>query len=159
MTGLRAWFVGRSLREKRLILAMLALALLTLLWAGIVLPVTDGLLSSRQRQQDAVVRLGDTEARVAALQALAKARPAALAGGLDAELRRRADAAGFTLGTLNQLGTGRVQLGIGSAKGAALMAWVAGLEQDGILVESMRVTDNGDDTLAAQMTLRARTAA
>lgn len=156
MTGLRAWFDGRSLRERRLILVMLGLAALTLLWAGIVLPVTDGLSSSRQRQQDAVIRLGDTEARVAALEALAKARPAALSGGLDAELRRRAEAAGFTLQTLNQLGPGRVQLGIASARGGALMTWVAGLEQGGILVEAMRLTDNGDRTLAAQMTLRAR---
>ena len=157
MTALRLWFEGRALREKRLILVMLALAALTFVWAGIILPVTDGLSSSRQRQQDAVIRLGDTEARVAALEALAKARPAALTGGLDGELRRRADAAGFTLQTLNQLGPGRVQLGIASARGAALMTWIAGLEQAGILVESMRLTDNGDHTLAAQMTLRART--
>lgn len=156
MIGLRAWFGGRSLREKRLILAMVALAALTLIWAGIILPVTDGLSSSRQRQQDAVIRLGDTEARVMALEALAKAKPAALSGGLDAELRRRADAAGFTLQMLNQIGPGRVQIGIASARGPALMTWVAGLEQGGILVETMRLTDNGDHTLAAQMTLRAR---
>ncbi|MGI4733323.1 MAG: type II secretion system protein GspM [Janthinobacterium lividum] len=156
MSGVRAWFDGRSLREKRLLLAMLALAALTLVWAGIVLPVTDGLSSSRQRQQDAVIRLGDTEARVAALESLARARPAALSGGLDGEVRRRADAAGFTLQTLNQIGPGRVQLGIASARGGALMTWVAGLEQAGILVETMRLTDNGDHTLGAQMTLRAR---
>jgi general secretion pathway protein M len=156
MRGLRLWFDGRSLREKRLLLAMLALAALTLVWAGIVLPVTDGLSSSRQRLGDAVVRLGETEARVDALAALARARPAALPGGLDAELRRRADAAGFTLGTLNQLGPGRVQIGIASARGGALMAWVASLESAGILVESMRLTDGGDHTVAAQMTLRAR---
>ena len=156
MTRLRAWFDALSLREKRLILAMLALAVLTLLWGGIVLPVTDGLSSIRQRQQDAVIRLGDTEARVAALEALGKARPAALSGGLDAELRRRADAAGFTVQTLNQLGPGRAQLGLASARGGALMAWVEDLERSGILVESMRLTDNGDHTLAAQMTLRAR---
>lgn len=156
MTGVRVWFAALSLREKRLVLATLALAALTLLWAGIWIPVTDGLLSSRQRQADAVIRLGDTEARVAELAALAKARPAALTGGLDAELRRRADAAGFTLQTLNQLGPGRVQIGIASARGGALMAWVAGLEQGGILVESMRLTDNGDHSLAVQMTLYGR---
>ena len=36
MTGLRHWFEGRSLREKRLLLVMAALAVLTLLWGAVI---------------------------------------------------------------------------------------------------------------------------
>jgi general secretion pathway protein M len=37
-----------------------------------------------------------------------------------------------------------------------LTGWVAELEATGILVEQLTTTDNGDRTVAAQMTLRAR---
>ena len=36
------------------------------------------------------------------------------------------------------------------------MAWIAGLEQDGILVDTLTLTDNGDKTVAAQISLKAR---
>ena len=48
MTGLRHWFEGRSLREKRLLLVMAALAVLTLLWGAVIRPVGDGLSSGSQ---------------------------------------------------------------------------------------------------------------
>ena len=156
MTLLRAWFDARSLREKRLILAMLGLAALTLAWAAIILPVSDGLNASRERHDDAVVRLADTEARVEALAALRRARPPATAGGLDAAIRASADAAGLPLETLNQLGPARVQVGLGSARAGALMAWTASLERQGLLVDSAQLTNNGDQTVAARLTLRAR---
>ena len=69
MTALRAWFDGRSLRERRLLLVMTALLVLVILWAGIIRPVGDGLSSARGRHADAVVRLGETEAAVEAIHA------------------------------------------------------------------------------------------
>lgn len=158
MTALRAWFAGRTLRERILIGVMAALAGMLVVWGGIVLPVRNGLESARERQDDAALRLADTRARVAALTDLSRARPPALPGGMAAAVRASADAAGFTLQTVNEVGPGRVQVGLSSARGGALMAWVSRLEAGGVLVETMRLTDNGDRTLAAQMTLRARPA-
>ena len=68
-SSLRTWFEGRSLRERRLILAMLALAALTLVWAAVVRPVRDGLASARERHADAVIRLAETETAVDAIRA------------------------------------------------------------------------------------------
>ena len=156
MTPLRAWFDARSPREKRLILVMLALAVLVLLWAGVVLPVTDGLAAARERHGDAVIRLAETEARMDSLAALGRARAPSLAGGLDAAVRAGAEAAGFAPQTLNLLGPDRVQVGIASARPGALIGWAASLEQQGLLVDSLQLTNNGDGSVAATLTLRAR---
>ena len=152
------WFGGRSLREKRLILAMLALGSLTIVWVGIIRPVSDGLSFSRERYRDAAIRLGDTRSRVAAVTDLTRSHHRPLTGAFDAAVRASADQAGFTLQTLNGLGADRVQVGIASARPGALFAWIATLERSGFLVGSLATTDNGDHTIAAQMTLMARAA-
>lgn len=156
IVNLKRWFDGRSLREKRLLLVMAALAGLTLVWGGVIRPVSDSLSSARERYAGAVVRLGDTESRVAAVQALQQNRPAALSGPLEANVRARAEAAGFPLSAVSAIDTGRVQIAINSARPAALLAWIADLEGSGILVDTLNVTNNGDRTVAVQMTLKAR---
>ena len=154
--GLKTWFDARSLREKRLILVMGALAILTFVWGGIIRPVTDGLSSARERYAGAVVRLGNTQARVAAVHALQQNRPAALSGPLEANVRTRAEQAGFPLSAATPIDNGRVQIAINSARPAALLSWIADLEGAGILVDTLNVTNNGDKTVAVQMTLKAR---
>jgi general secretion pathway protein M len=154
--ALKTWFVSRTLREQRLVLVMLALLALTLLWAGIILPVTDGLSSARTRHDAAVVLLAETEGRVHDIKALERARPAPLGAPLDTIIRDRANAAGFALANVSRVGDDGVQIGIGSARPGALMAWIAGLEDDGILADTLTLTDNGDKTVAAQMSLRVR---
>ena len=156
MSGLRAWFDGRSRREKRLLLVMLALAALTIVWGGIIRPVGDGLSASRERYADAAERLGETEAELAAVRSAERDRVPPLNGAFDTAVRASADQAGFTLQTLNALGPDRVQAGIASARPAALFAWIARAERSGILVASLTTTDNGDGTVAVQMTLAAR---
>lgn len=156
IANLRNWFDGRSLREKRLLLVMGALAILTIVWGGIIRPVTDGLSSARERYAGAVVRLGNTQTRVAAVQALQQNRPAALSGPLEAAVRARADSAGFPLSAATPIDNNRVQIAINSARPAALLAWIAELEGAGILVDTLNVTNNGDKTVAVQMTLKAR---
>ena len=66
MKALKLWFDGRSLREKRLLLVMGALLVVTLLWGGLLRPLGDGLSSARERHADAVIRLGEAQA-IAAL--------------------------------------------------------------------------------------------
>ena len=64
MNELRAWFAGRSLRERRLILVMVALLAVTIVWGLVIRPVRDGLSSTRERYADAVVRAPADEAGV-----------------------------------------------------------------------------------------------
>ena len=156
MTGWRAWFDGRSPREKRLLIVMAALAVVTLLWGAIVRPVGDALASERSRHADAVTRLGATRAQVEAIRAAARDRPPPVTGTLADAVRARADQAGFTLASLDDQTPGRVRIGIQSARGPALIAWVARLERGGILVDAATFTDNGDRTLGVTMTLKAR---
>jgi general secretion pathway protein M len=156
VSELRAWFDARSLREKRLLLAMAALFAIVLVWFGLLRPLGDALSDARRRQADATVRLGETRAAVEAVAAARALAGAPLTGPIEAAVRSRAEAAGFTLTTLNPLGPDRVQVAVPSARPGALVGWAAALERDGLLVESLATTDNGDRTVAGQLTLRRR---
>lgn len=156
MTPLRAWFDTRSLRERRLLLVMVALLALTLIWYGVVRPVGDALSSERGRHADAVIRLGETRAAVAAIREAQAHRPPPLTGGFADAVRVRAADAGFVLANLAPDGPDRVRVGIQSAKPAALVPWIAHLENAGILVDAATFTDNGDRTVGVSLTLKAR---
>jgi general secretion pathway protein M len=156
IASLKTWFNGRTLRERRMLLVMMAMIVLTVIWFGIFLPVSDGLSSSRTRLNDAVVRLSDTEAAVDALAALQRNRPAPLDGPLDAYLRQSAGNTGFALSDVSNQDNGRVHIAIPTARAAALFGWIADLEAAGVVVVSINVTNNGDQTVAAQMTLMKR---
>ncbi len=158
MTGLRHWFEGRSLREKRLLLVMAALAVLTLLWSAVIRPVGDGLSSARERHANAVTRLGETQAMVALLRDAQRSRPTPLTGSLDAIVRTQADLAGFAITSLDQEGADRVRIVMPSARPGAMTAWLARLERAGILVDALTMTDKGDRTVSVTMTLKARAA-
>jgi general secretion pathway protein M len=156
MSGLRAWFDTRSLREKRLILVMLALLALTLIWYGIIRPIGDALASERARHATAVIRLGEAKAAVAAIRAAERNRPPPLTGAFADAVRARAADAGFALASLDQDGPNRVRVSIQSARPAALTPWLARLEAAGVLVDAATLTNNGDRTVAVQLTLKAR---
>lgn len=150
------WFNTRSLREKRLLLVMVALLALTVVWFGVIRPIGDALSSERQRHADAVVRLGATAARVEAIRDIARARPAPLTGSFADAVRARAADAGFAVASLDQDGPDRVRVGIAGAKPAALVSWLTRLEGAGILVDSATLTDKGDRTVGVQLVLKAR---
>jgi len=152
----RLWFAGRSLRERRMLLVMFALLALTIAWAGIIRPVTDGLSSARERHTDALIRLAETQARVKELDAIQRLRPAPLEAQLDTVIRDRANEAGFALASVTPDGPNRVQITIATARPGPLLGWIAGLESSGILVDSLSTTDNGDKTVSAQISLKVR---
>ena len=154
MTSLKLWFEGRSTREKRLLLVMAALMVVTLLWGGILRPLGDGLSSARERHADAVIRLGEAQAIADELRQ--RRRRPALSGTLADTIRLSAEQAGFTLSGLTEDGPGRVRAQIASARAAALTPWLARLERGGVLVDQATLTDNGDRTLGVALVLRAR---
>lgn len=157
MTALRTWFNARSLRERRLLLVMAALAAVTILWAGIVRPVGDALSSARERQVAAAVRLGETRAAIDSIKTVRATRAQPLPGALQDVVRTEADQAGFALETLDPQGAQRVHATIRSARPGALTAWLARLERIGILVETATLRDNGDRTVGIDLMLKVQT--
>jgi len=155
MSALAAWYAGRSLREKRLILVMLALLVLTVVWAGVIRPVRDVLDTAREREARAVMRLGQVRAQVAAAKAIQRSRPGTPEGPLPDAIRSRADEAGFALSSLEPDGD-RVRISIAQARPGALLGWIALLEADGLLVDASTINGNGDGTVAVTLTLKGR---
>lgn len=158
MNELRGWFAGRSLRERRLILVMLGLLAVTTVWGLVIRPVRDGLSSTRERYAGAVVRVGEAERALSAVKAIQRRQPRPVRLPLADEVRARAEAAGFTLATLEPEANDRVRTSIATARAGALMAWIGSLENDGVLVDGLSVRGKGDGTVTAQMTLTARIA-
>lgn len=156
MTALSAWFATRSRREQWLLAIMVALVALVLIWLAVIRPVGDALSSERARHEDAVIRLGTTSAQVAAIRDADRHRPPPVTGGLADTVRTRAGEAGFTLASLEADGPDRVRIAIASARPAALVPWLARLENAGVLVDTASFTDNRDRTVAARLTLKAR---
>ena len=156
IANLRLWFTALSLREKRLVLSAVALAIVTLFWFGLIRPVSDGLYAARVRHNDAVLRLAATEAQVRAIGEMQRSRPAPLRAPLEATIRERATAAGFSLANVTPQADNSVQIQITAARPTALFGWIAGLEADGVIVASVTTTDNGDRTIAAVIALKAQ---
>ncbi|MDF0489537.1 type II secretion system protein GspM [Sphingomonas sp. H39-1-10] len=155
IAALKLWFDARTLREKRLLIAMAGLFVITIVWA-LYLPIGDALSSAKTRYTDAVIRFGETQTRVRSVEALRRSGGAQLAGPLDTVIRDRASEAGFDLASVGPAPGGGVQVAIAKAKPAALLGWIAALEGGGILVDSLSATDNGDKTVAVQMTVKAQ---
>lgn len=156
MRALRTWFEGRSLRERRLILVMLALAVVTIVWGGILRPLGDALASARTRHEDAVVRLGETQARVEAVRLIGRGSPSAIVPSLADEVRARAAEAGFTLSSVEPDGSDRVRVAVQAARPGAFTGWLARLERRGLIVDQVAFTANPDRTVGANLTLRSR---
>lgn len=156
MIGLRAWFASRSLRERRLILVMLGLLAVTIAWGGVIRPLNDALAGARTRHADAVIRLGETQARVETVLRAQRRAPATLPLALADEVRVRASEAGFTLTSVEPDGSDRVRVSVQSARPGALTGWLARLEARGLLVDEAAFTANPDQTVGATLTLRSR---
>lgn len=146
------WWKGRSLREQRLLLVMFALLAVTIIWLGIYRPVDGALSAARARHADAVVRLGETKAKVAAFGQLARGG-SPVSGPLATAITADATAAGFTAATVTPQGERRVSVTIPSARPAAIFGWLARLESRGIVVERLSARANSDPTLAIDLTL------
>lgn len=150
----RARWVMLTLRERVLIVVMLALFATVLLWLAVVRPVNDALANGRAAQAGAVARAGRIDAAVAALRRTDAAAPL-LQGALDQSVVQSATEAGFTLDSQNSPGPDRLAIAIGSARPTALFAWLAALEARGVAVDTIAVTPAADGTVGARMTLRA----
>lgn len=154
--GLILWWRGRTLREQRLLLVMLALAALVLGWLIVVRPLSDALDAARTRHGAAVVALGEARARDAAGRRNGGAASASVTLPVDSQIAQSATEAGFAGARIASQGPTRASVALDAARPQALFGWVAQLERRGLAVERLRAQANADRTLSAEIALRAR---
>lgn len=153
---LKALWLARTPRERWLLGVMLGLVALVLVWLAVLRPLSDMLSTARQRHGEAVAALAEARSQAAAIAELERNRPATFTGPIEVAVSAAASEAGFQLSALQPEGPGRVSLAIGSAKPQALFGWIAALEAQGFIVQSLTATSNPDRTLSARIALRAR---
>jgi general secretion pathway protein M len=154
----KSWWRTRTLREQRLLLAMAGLLAAVLAWMIVIRPLSDSLSEARERHGDAVVALAEARARAATLASLrnnADAPP--LVAPLDTILSQSATEAGFQVTRLEREGPNQATVVIGAVRPQAFFGWVSQVEgQHGVKVDRLSATTNTDQTLAVQVTFRAR---
>jgi general secretion pathway protein M len=154
--GIAAWWAGRTLRERRLLLVMVALLAVTTAWLGVVRPVLAWRAAAADRATAAAATLDEVRTAAALLTPSGAAADRS-AEGLEPLIRRTAGAAGLevvtTMGAANQLGFQLSNVGT-----AALFSWLSALETDHRLtVCSLGVVKNADATLNVEGSVSAGT--
>lgn len=153
----KIWWRTRTLREQKLLLAMGALAIVVLAWLLVVRPLNDALSEARERHGAAALALAEARAQAAMVSGLENARPADLGGPLDSLLMQTASEAGFQVARIDRAGAYQATLAIDAVRPQAFFGWVNQMESGrGLIVERLRATTNSDQTLAVEVTFRAR---
>jgi len=139
MQNFRNWWVNHSENEQRFMVALALIAGLVFIWLGVWRPVNNALASGWERQGASLDRYATVRAKVAEL----RKRPATSAQEnrvpIDQLIGQSAAEAGFTLDRATLQGAGRMSVNIATAKVGPLMQWIAGLEKNGISVQTIAI--------------------
>lgn len=157
MTGswLRFW-QARSDRERWLLGIAAALLLATLLWFALIVPFNGALKEARTRHEAAVTAKARIAGKIALLAELEKRRPRDGAIALPQLALQSATEAGFTLSRNEPQADRRLNIAIPSARTPALYAWLAALEEQGVVVEQITLSRIEGQTVAVDAVLRVR---
>jgi general secretion pathway protein M len=150
------WWRGRSPREQRLLLVMGVLLALVLGWLLVVRPLDGALDAAKQRHGAAVLAAAEARAEADVRRRAAQRPRQAPPLLIDGLISQTATEAGFTGARIAAQGPGRASVAIDAARPQAFFAWIAGLEQRGLVVQSLRAQANPDRTLSTEAVLRAR---
>lgn len=154
ITAVRTWYYGLSRREQWLVSIAAALAAIVLLNFAIILPSLAAIDRAEVAHDAAVERRGRIEATV---DAALKQKPSArIAREADIALIVTQGAAeqGFELiKSANASAPGQMTFRMDQARAPALLAWLTGLEAQGIAVSglTLRGGANGSITVDAQL--------
>ena len=145
-----AWWSGRTLRERRMLMVMIALLAATAVWLGVVRPVLAWREAAATRATTAALTLAEVRAAVASLGPVRSSAPPP-AGGLEPLIQRTAAGAGLEVVTvMSESGQPGAQLS--SVSSGPLFAWLTVLETDHRLsICSLGVTENADATLNVEV--------
>lgn len=137
------WYGTRSVRERRLILLMLAIALPLLAWLLVVLPLTRAYEAALDRHLESVDRNGRVRALAAGARS-GRAAPAAAAGqDMGMLLTESAARAGLVIAASESGGPGVANVSIAQAPSAGAMQWLRELESVGVRIEELRMAPAG----------------
>lgn len=154
-TTIGTWWRGLNRREKILVAVAGTLAGAVLLWLLVIRPFGTALEAQRADLVTATERQGRISAKVALLKS---ARPAAangtITGPLDQWLTQSASERGFVLDRNEARGADQVTLAMASARAPALLAWMAQLEAQGLIADTLTVTPGANGTVAIVAELR-----
>jgi general secretion pathway protein M len=154
---LKIWWRTRTLREQRLLLAMIAILAIVLIWLLIVRPLGDALSRARERHGAAAQAVAEARAQADLIRRLEQGAPPALGIPLDSLISQSATEAGFPVTRVERDGAGIATFVSSSVRPQAFFAWVEQMESTrGLLVERLSATTNSDQTLSVQVTFRAR---
>ena len=152
-----AWWSARTLRERRMLLALALVLLGLLVWLVILRPIALARESAEERLTAAATTLAKARGDAAALKnASVPVRGAPVPLPLDGYLTTAAAEAGLAGIGIAADGAERATVRIANVRPPALFGWIAALEGRGIVVESLSVRANPDQTVAADAVLRAR---
>lgn len=136
----REWYSARSQRERRLILAMLAIALPLLAWLLFVMPLSQAYESALERHLQAVDRNG----RMRALAGVGQAsRNGAPEGDLAVLVTDGAGRAGVTLDSNAPAGRDAVTVAAAQAPSTAVSQWLSEVERQGLRIDELRIVPAG----------------
>ena len=148
--AVRLWWKGRSLREQRLLIVMAALAIVVIVWLGILRPLSDARAEARKRHGDTLVAVAQIEAEAARLKALPKgARPS---GAPIDIVRAEADAIAITPSLVRPEGGG-VRVDIPVIGGQALFTLIDRLRARGLAVDTLAARPEAGGSLVVTMRL------
>lgn len=146
LNSAEAWWSGRTLRERRMLMVMAALLLATAVWLGMVRPILDWRTAAAERAETASATLAGVRTAVASLGP-SRAPTTAPAEGLEPLIRRTAEAAGLDVVTAMSA-SGQLGFQLSRVQSGPLFAWLSALETDHRLgVCSLGVVENADATL------------
>lgn len=149
----RNWFMALSRREQYLVGIAGGLTAWVLLVFGIILPAISAIDAARLAHDEAVQRRGRIEASV---ESASRQKPFGMAvssADIDLIVTQSAAENGFDLIKSASGGPGQVSFRIDQARASALLAWLAGIEAQGVDVRtvSLRGGASGSLTVDAQL--------
>ena len=148
----RDWYGQRSVREQRLLLAMLAIALPLLVWLALVVPIERAYDRALERHLEAV----DRHARILSLAERAKGAPArrpVQVADLGLFLTDNARQAGLTATPSAAPQPGASLVTIASASAPAALEWLRRLEASGYVVSDVRIAPAANGSVAVTATI------
>lgn len=149
LVPVRHWYEARSVRERRLILLMLAIAVPLLAWLLIVLPLNRAYDNALERHLEAVDRNGRVRALADPVRVSRPVvAPAVGAADLALVVTEAATQAGLTLDSATAAGPDTVNISISQARPTAAVQWLRDFELRGIRVEDLRMAPAADGTVS-----------
>lgn len=151
----RQWWTLRTVREQRMLLAMLGTIALFLGWLVIWWGDT-ALSDARRRHAEAVIAHARVAGQVQALKDIRRAGAQPLQAPIDVVVGQSASETGFVLSRTEPQGRDRVTIAIATARPQAFFGWIDSLERQGIFPEKLTARANSDRTISIEATLRGR---